>query len=148
MFYTKKGGALVKNQVYYPFQQMAFYGKGISLLDQVRCPKIKTNHHGEIPAMQTASVYNEEDGTLNVFIVNFDDEDDSELTMDFRSFANTRMVEHMVMDGDQKAINSFSEPDKVKPRTRKISKVANGMVDVVIPKSSWNMLRFCTGPQE
>ena len=147
MFYTKKGGQLVKNSVYYPFQQVATYGRGVSLSDRVTCPMIKTNHRGEVPAMQTASVFNEQNGALNVFIVNFDNEDDIELTMDFRSFANVQMVEHVIMNGDLEAVNSFSEPDKVKPRTQKIKKVTNGIVDVIIPKSSWNMLRFSTGNQ-
>jgi len=145
MFYTKKGGQLVRNSVYYPFQQVATYGQGVSLLDRVTCPMIKTNHRGEVPAMQTASVFNDQDGSLNVFIVNYDGEDDSELSMDFRSFANIRMVEHSIMDGDLQSVNSFTEPDKVKPRNQKTNQVTNGVVNVIIPKSSWNMLRFSTG---
>lgn len=97
--------------------------------------------------MQTASVYNEMDGTLNVFIVNYDNEDDSLLGMDFRSFSNIQMIEHVIMDSDLDAVNSFSEPNKVAPRNLKIQNVTNGMVDVVIPKSSWHMLRFITVTQ-
>ena len=147
MFYTKKGGQLVKNTVYYPFQQVAVYGRGVSLLDKVNGPIIKTAHHGEMPAIQTASVFNEPDGALNVFIANFDDEDDCELNMDFRSFDSLQMVEHRIMNGDLQAVNRFSEPDRVKPRNQVISKVDHGRVNVIIPKSSWNMLRFTTGVQ-
>jgi len=147
MFYTKKGGQLVKNAVYYPFQQVAAYGKGVSLLDQVQCPKLKTNHRGEVPALQTASVFNEQEDALNVFIVNYDDKEDTGLTMDFRSFGNIQMVEHILMDGDLTAVNSFIEPEKVKPRIQKTEKVTNGCVDVTIPKSSWSVLRFTTGAQ-
>jgi alpha-N-arabinofuranosidase len=67
--------------------------------------------------------------------------------MDFRSFGNVQMVEHTIMDEDLDSVNSFSEPDKVKPRALKIEKVTNGMANVIIPKSSWNMLRFSTGAQ-
>lgn len=145
MFYTQIGGRLVKNPVFYPFQQVATYAKGVSLMDRITCPKIKTDHHGEVPAIQTASIFNEEENTLNIFIVNYDDKDDCTLTMDFRYFANIQMIEHLSMDGDLTSINSFNDPDKVKPRVNKITKVENGMVNVVIPKSSWNMLRFIMG---
>ena len=114
------------------------------MLDQVSGPKVKTNHHDEVPALQTASVHNEEDGSLNVFVVNLDTEADTTLAMDFRSFGNVQMIEHVVMEGNLEACNSIAAPDTVKPATRAVQPVTNGMVDVLISKSSWNMLRFST----
>jgi alpha-N-arabinofuranosidase len=142
MVYTQKGGPLVCNPVYYPFQQVAAYARGVSLSDRISCPKVRTNHHDELPAMQSAAVYDEEDGALNVFIVNFDPEDDCEIAMDLRSFEPLRMVEHVVLDGDLDASNTYAEPENVQPRLSPVRPVDNGLVKVVIPRSSWNVLRF------
>jgi alpha-L-arabinofuranosidase len=144
MFYTQKGGALVRNPVYYPFLQVAAFAKGISLSDRVICPQIQTHHHGELPAMQSAAVLNAEDGALTIFIANYDAEDDCEVGMDLRSFGQLQMVEHWVMDGDLDASNTAAEPDRVLPRRNPVKLVSGGIVAVVIPKSSWNVLRFST----
>ena len=143
MISTKKGGLVIKNTTFYPFQHVATYGRGIALLDQVTCHELKTDHHGEVPAMQTASVYNGEDGSINVFILNYDNADNIELTMDFRSFGSVKLVEHVVLDGtDLFAINSFDKPDKVKPRNMKLEGTEGCVTKTILPKMSWNMLRF------
>jgi alpha-N-arabinofuranosidase len=147
MFYTRKGGGLVHNPVFTPFQQAAAYAKGTSLLDRVTCPMVHTNHYGELPAIQSAAVYDEENGALTVFLSNFDAEDDCEMTMDLRSFPGLRMVAHSVLDGDLDSSNTDAEPEKVASHSNPLGLVSGGRVDVVIPKSSWNVLRFSTRPQ-
>jgi alpha-L-arabinofuranosidase len=142
LFKTFKDGGLVIAPTFYPFQLMAGYSRGTSMLDQVSGPRVKTNHHDEVPALQTSAVYNEEDGSVNVFVVNFDPEDDTILAMDLRSFGNLQMVEHLVMEGDLEACNSIAAPDAVKPASKPIQPVINGKVDVVVSGSSWNMFRF------
>jgi alpha-N-arabinofuranosidase len=148
LFFTRKGGQLVLNPVYYPFQQVSQYGRGVSLLDRVICHQLQTNHRGEVPALQTAAVYNDHDGSVNVFVVNYDAEDDCQLSMDFRSFGNLQMIEHVIMAGDLDAINSVEEPERVKPGHLQTQNVDRGLVDIIIPKSSWNVLRFSTAPLE
>ncbi len=143
LFVTKKGGALALAPVFYPFQMMARYGQGVALQDRVSCPLVQTSHHGSVPAMRTAAVFNEQDGSLNVFIVNFDGEEDTAVKMDFRAFGNVQMIEHAVISGDLGAASTAA--DTLAPVQRGVQQVTGGMVDVVIPKSSWNMLRFKTG---
>jgi alpha-N-arabinofuranosidase len=56
------------------------------------------------------------------------------------------MVAHSVLDGDLDASNTSAEPEKVAPRSNPLRPVSGGRVDVVISKSSWNVLRFSTRP--
>lgn len=141
MFFTQKGGGLVKSPAFYPFQQMASLGRGISMQDRVVCPQIVTNHYGEVPAVQTATVLNEEDKMLTVFAVNFGGEDIA-LSMDFRGFETVRPAGHSVLDGDPAAVNTFEEPEKIRPRQVQMDKTAGPDQNAVLPAMSWNVLRF------
>jgi len=52
-------------------------------------------------------------------------------------------LEHVVLNGsDLEAVNSFAEPEKVKPGKLKISGDKANQLPVILPKLSWNMLRF------
>jgi alpha-N-arabinofuranosidase len=126
---------------------MARYGQGVALQDRINCPPVQTSHHGSVPAMRTAAVFNEQDGSLNVFIVNFDGEEDTKVKMDFRAFGDVQMIEHAVISGELAAANPAKRTDILEPVRRKVQQGAGGMVDVVIPGSSWNMLRFSTGAE-
>jgi alpha-N-arabinofuranosidase len=145
MFYTKVGGGLVKNTTFYPFRDMATYARGVALFDKLSCPSLKTNHHGEAPALKTAASYDETTGSLNVFVVNYS-ASPIELDMDMRSFGKVEGIEHIVLAGDRETdMNSFAEPDKVAPRSAKLGKTEGGKVSVVLPGASWNTLRFSAG---
>lgn len=144
MFYTKKGGALVRNPVFYPFQQVATYARGVSLLDKMRGPSVTTHHYGVVPALQSAAVFNEADGALSIFIVSFDTEP-VQLSLDLRSFGALRPIEHIVTRSDSLSdINSVESPRRVIPQTLKLGTGERGGVTALIPGSSWNVLRFST----
>lgn len=145
LFSNIKGGGIVIHPVFYPFQLMSRYGRGVALMDRVSGPSVETAQCGPQPALQTAATFNEADGAVNVFISNFDEADDCALRMDLRSFGDLRMLEHVVMAGNLDDTNSPAEPDRLQPARRAAPPVNGGMVDVVIPKASWNMLRFSTG---
>lgn len=143
MISAKKGGPAIRNTTFYPFQQVATYGKGQVLMEQITCPEIKTNHYGAVPSIQSASVFNEEDNSLSIFMVNYNQEDDVEVVMDFRSFGNVRLIEHSVLDGDDMfAANTYTEPNKIIPKKLNQDNRIGNIINVVLPKLSWNMLRF------
>ncbi|MDQ0877373.1 alpha-N-arabinofuranosidase [Paenibacillus sp. V4I3] len=142
--FTQKGGKAIKQAIYYPFQQVSLYGRGKAIQTQIACPKFESNLYGEAPIIQSAATYNEETCSLTLFVLNCDKED-VELTMDLRSFSGVRGIEHMIMDGqDLEAKNSFDEPNKVVPRIASMIEHGDKVRNVVIPKLSWNVLRFST----
>ncbi|MEG6572108.1 alpha-N-arabinofuranosidase [[Clostridium] cellulosi] len=140
--YTQKGGKAIKQAIYYPFQQVSLYGRGVALKTLVNCPKFKTKSYGDAPILQTAAAYDESYGTLTVFILNCGQDEDTELTLDIRSFGEVKFMQHIIMDGpDLNAKNTFENPDAVKPRVLDVEK-ADGVMNIKIPKLSWNVLRF------
>jgi alpha-N-arabinofuranosidase len=140
---TAPGGAVIRQTIFYPFQQVSAFGRGEVLRHLVSAPVFESQLHGEVPVLQSAVVFNRETGEISVFALNCDQEESVELSLDFRSFGKVTPLEHQVMDGpDLTAVNSFSEPERVKPRIVAISGPSGNIARVVLPKLSWNMLRF------
>ncbi|HUC94063.1 MAG TPA: alpha-L-arabinofuranosidase C-terminal domain-containing protein [Paenibacillus sp.] len=139
MISTKKNGPVIKQTTFYPFQQVSQYGRGVSLRDRLDAPSVETPHYGSVPALQSAAVYNEETNSVTVFMVNCDRKDDILTSFDLRSFGNVRLIEHRSLGGDDLfATNTYDHPECVVPQP-----VPTGSGDeALIPKSSWNMLRF------
>ncbi|MCL6591486.1 MAG: alpha-N-arabinofuranosidase [Firmicutes bacterium] len=143
MISAQKRGLAIRNTIFYPFQQVATYGKGQVLMQQIACPTIKTNHYGEVSSIQSASVYNSEDNSLTIFMVNYNQDDDIEVLMDFRSFRNVKLIEHSVIKEDNMfAMNTYSEPNKVIPKKLNLNSFSGSIMHIVLPKLSWNMLRL------
>ncbi len=145
--FTKKGGEAIKQTIYYPFQEVSIYGKGNVLKILVECPNYECKLYDTVPILQSAATHNVETGEISFFILNSDQTDDAQLSLDLRSFEgeNIDLIEHLVMNGyDLDAKNSFDEPDKVKPKKQnKISKDGKNY-KIILPKLSWNVIRFKT----
>lgn len=141
--FTVKGGAAVKQTIFYPFQQVSTYGRGIILQTLVEAPTFPTNLYGEVPIIQSAVTYNPNNHTITIFALNCDREEDVEVFAELHSFGNISIIEHVILDGpDLFAGNSPDAPEKVKPRTIDISKTQPNELQWILPKASWNMIRL------
>jgi alpha-N-arabinofuranosidase len=141
--YTKAGGPAIKQTIFYPFQQVSTFGRGEVLKPLMTCPSYPSKAYGDVPILQQAVVRNPETGDISVFILNCDQAEELEVAFDFRSFGAVTPIEHTVLNGpDLLAANRFSEPEQVKPKNVPISGNGTGHLTVLLPKLSWNMLRF------
>jgi alpha-N-arabinofuranosidase len=144
--YTQPGGPVIKQSIFYPFQQVSTYGRGAVLKPIMVCPKYESEVYGDVPLLQSAVVLNRETNEVGIFVLNCDQNEDLEMDLDFRSFGSVVPLEHVVLDGpDPAAANSFAEPGRVKPRKVAIGGNGATRLKVVLPKLSWNMLRFKIG---
>lgn len=140
---TKKGGAVLKQSIYYPFQQVSMYGRGKVLKPCIKCPHYESRVYGDVPVLQTACTYKEEERSISIFILNCSQLEDIFVTLDFRAFGRVEAVEHIIMDGTELfAANTFEEPLKVTPRNIKIEKGAGNRFEIKIPRLSWNVIRY------
>ena len=141
--YTQPGGPVIKQSIFYPFQQVSTYGRGAVLKPILSCPQYDSKVYGDVPVLQPAVVFNQEANQVSIFVLNCAQEDDVEVALDFRSFGSVIPLEHVVLDGpDPAAANSFAEPERVKPRNVTLAGSGTAQLKVGLPKSSWNMLRF------
>lgn len=142
--FTEKDGRIIKQSIYYPFRDISKFGRGTVLKPIVIAPAIETSY-GDATMLPTSVVYNEEAGELNVFCVNISEEEDLLLNMDLRSFGDLEMVEHIILNGDDlHAVNTFDQPDIVKPSKFPVKNSKVDSLEMVIPKVSWNVIRFKT----
>jgi alpha-N-arabinofuranosidase len=138
--FTQKGGKAIRQTIFYPFRYLSEFGRGMVLQPVVRTPKVETKY-GETPLLYTSVVHGD-DGTLTAFCLNIDEEDMA-VDIDLNSFGKLVMTEHLCLDGpDLNAKNTFEHPDTVVPR--EIAPVTGEFneCNVLLPKRSWNMLRF------
>ena len=137
---TQKGGKAIRQTIFYPFRYLSEYGRGMVLQPVVRTPKTETKY-GETPLLYTAAVRCD-DGTVTVFGLNIGGEE-MHVDVNLSSFGRLAMTEHLCLDGgDLNAKNTFEDPDRVVPH--RIAPVAGEFSEcsVLLPKQSWNMLRF------
>ena len=86
---------------------------------------------------------NPEKEELVVFAVNKDLEEDMEVTLDLRQYADYRVQEHMVMHNDDlKSVNTEANPNNVVPKAGGNAKVGDGTLTAVLRKTSWNVIRL------
>lgn len=143
-----------KSASYYPYYQLAKYGRGTSLMPVVDGPTFdvagynlneftqNTEYEG-VQAIEAASVINEEKGEVSIFLINRDWNDAIEIDLDVKGFEGYRLVEHIEMtSSDLDAKNSFQNPDLIKPNLNSDTKLEGGKVKMLAKKLSWNVIRL------
>jgi alpha-N-arabinofuranosidase len=140
--FTKPGGGIFRQTIYWPFHDLSVYGRGTVLTPVVKSPK-KETRHGTIPVVPVSVVYNEENSEVTLFALNTDTKQDLETTLNLASFGKTEMLERTVLSGtDLHLKNSFDTPDAVKPQTVPVSREIQGVYSLRLAAASWNLIRF------
>ncbi|MDE7067766.1 MAG: alpha-N-arabinofuranosidase, partial [Schaedlerella arabinosiphila] len=105
-------------------------------------PVHETSRHGAVTDVVSVAVFREEEEELTVFAVNRNLEEDQQIHMDLRSFEGYGILEKIeLVSEDLKAENSIYE-ENVKPVRDKEVRMDGQMVELVLKKASWNVIRF------
>ncbi|MDO5126609.1 MAG: alpha-N-arabinofuranosidase [Eubacteriales bacterium] len=132
-----------RQTTYYPYLHAATYGHGTALQTIVKVPSYKSEKYGDVPYLDCVVVWNEAKEELVLFAVVKDLEEDMELSMDLKQFADFQVVSHEVMHHeDVKAVNTEEHPDTVVPTQCKSVYVENGILYGVLKHKSWNVIRL------
>lgn len=130
---TEPGGKIWKQTIFYPYLHSLKYGKGVVLDIKTDCG-FYTAGGKEIPYIEAAAVYNEEENELVVFAVNRSQEEFCDLNI--ASELDVTLVQHITVTGDDlKTVNSPNE-EKIFEKTVSTENTP------VLPKQSWNVLRY------
>ena len=136
------GGAAWKQTIFYPFMHASKYGRGTALLPVISTPRFDTATHEDVTAVESVSVYNEEQEQVTVFAVNRSIKDDIEMTVDVRSFEGYRVLEHIVLESDDLLAENGPFSQKVAPRQTSRSVLDGGVMTSILHKASWNVIRL------
>jgi len=144
-----------KSAAYYPYTQLIRHAKGVSLAPVVECESYDVegyaiddmNQYGgfeNVPYIQAAAAFNEEEGEMTVFVANIDGQESHELILDMSAFEGWKYAEHQALFTANPAedYNDFDNPDAIVPKAVQETTCQNGQVKAVLPPLSWNMIRF------
>ncbi|MBJ9991367.1 arabinosylfuranosidase ArfA [Paenibacillus sp. S28] len=139
---TETGGRSWKQTIFYPYLHASRYGRGVSLQPIVDSPKYDAQDYTDVPYLETAVVYNEEEEELTIFALNRHLEEALDVECDVRGFEGYQIAEHIVLENDDlKAVNTAAE-ESVKPHSRGSAALKDGFVSARLSKASWNVIRL------
>ncbi|UFU01311.1 alpha-N-arabinofuranosidase [Radiobacillus kanasensis] len=139
---TENHGRSWKQTIFYPYMHTSVFGRGIAIQRILSSPKYDSKDFTDVPYIDSASVLNQEEEELTIFLVNKHLEDSISLQADLRSFEGYRLIEHIVLENDDlKATNTVKE-EKVFPHYNGHSTLQDGMLEVELAKTSWNVIRL------
>jgi alpha-L-arabinofuranosidase len=140
---TKRGGGVLKQATYYPFQALSLYGNGTVLSGMTTAPEYESEY-GMLPVVEQVAVYNAPDNEITIFALNCDQQESVELSCVFEDFPAVVPVRHLCLYGDDLfAKNTFEKPDQV--TLRELPVPAAGALRIVLPKLSWNVISCRVG---
>ena len=132
-----------RQTTFFPFCYTSRYGHGTVLQTLVDCPTYENKRHGTVPYVDSVCIFNEEENELVVFAVNKDLEEDMDVTLELRQFADYHIEEHVVLhDEDLFAVNTEENPNRIVPMASQDSAVKNGILTATLKHKSWNMIRL------
>lgn len=150
---TKTGGGAWRQTIFWPFAQMSNHGRGRVMRAVVRCETYSTAYHDprgpndppiqlpSVPYLKLAAVNTESGVTL--FALNRDLKQPLRVRVELRGFPGMKIVEAQTMhDSDLKAVNTQSEPNRIKPMPLEGLIVAEGQLIAELPFASWTMIRL------
>ncbi|MBA4493043.1 alpha-N-arabinofuranosidase [Paenactinomyces guangxiensis] len=139
---TENGGMSWKQTIFYPYLHASLYGRGVALNPVISSPKYDCAEFTDVPYLESAAVYNEENEEVTLFAVNRHLKEGLYLECDIRSFEDYQVLEHIVLEHDDlKAVNT-ADAERVKPHHQGNAELKDGILIAILPKSSWNVIRL------
>ncbi|MFV0401087.1 MAG: alpha-N-arabinofuranosidase [Oscillospiraceae bacterium] len=139
---TEIDGPAWRQTIFFPYLHASVYGRGIALQPVLRSTKHDTLDFTDVNDVESVGVYNPEKDELTIFAVNRDLESAIPLECDVRDFEGYRVIEHITLENDDvKAVNS-AKGETVAPGRSDASKVDGGVLNTVLNKASWNVIRL------
>jgi len=140
---TVKGGIAYRQTIYYPFLHASNYGHGLVLFLKIDSPKYDSKLYTDVPVLETIATYNEEEESISIFAVNRDVKEELLVEYNLKGFENYKVVENIVYEYDNPfAGNTPENPNKVVPHLAENAKIDNNILEVILPKFSWNVIRL------
>lgn len=139
---TRNGGGCWAQTTYWPLLHASKYGRGTALRAIVDSPVYDCRDFEAVPTIDATATLGD-DGSVTVFCVNRDLQEDFKLEIDLRAFGKLRLEEHILLHHDDvKAVNTEENPDNVSPTAGPGGEMDSGRAAIRVPALSWNVIRF------
>ena len=142
--FTKTGGGVFEQTIFYPFMHLSNYGRGSALLPLVDCPKYDCKQFTDVPYLEAIATFDEEKGEMAIFCVNKSIDESVALDINLMDFEGLKPTQFISMDGCNKKDENSFDLIKVKPHDNAIPQIDNGFLTVELKPFSWNVIRLKT----
>jgi alpha-L-arabinofuranosidase len=140
---SEPGGPSWRQTIFHPFALTSRYGRGTVLQTPIVAPEYDTPAFGTVPKTDAVAVLSGSGDELTVFAVNRDQHEPLPVAIDVRSLPALRVAHHTYLGDDApSAANTQDAPDRIVPRAGADIPVHDGVLEIVLPALSWNMLRI------
>ena len=155
---TETAGPAWRQTIFYPFAQMSRLARGEVLRAKVECESYAAAYYdpytvedARFPVPQAAylklSAVAQEDGSLTLFALNRDVDQEMTALVDLQGFGRLTLAEATVLtDSDLKAVNTKAAPMRVKPVRLGGVVVGSKTVRMELPPASWSVVNLKASP--
>lgn len=139
---TRNGGGAWVQTIFWPLMHTSRYGRGTALRPIVKSPVYDCADYEGVPLLDATATM-DDDGHVTIFAINRSMTEDLDFHCDLRDFGELVLEEHIELHHDDvKAINTESDPDRVKPMPGQGGRLEDGKLDVALKALSWNVVRL------
>lgn len=136
---TEPGGPAWRQTTFHPFSITSRLASGEVIRPVIEAPVYETARYGEASLVDAVATVDEDRAA--VFLVNRDQRETAQVTIDVRGLGCARVVEALTLaDPDVYAKNTLAEQDRVKPAANVSASLADGTVTVELPPVSWTAI--------
>ncbi len=140
--FTKTGGGIFEQTIFFPFMHVSNYGRGVALNPLIDCPKYDCKEFTDVPFLEAIATYDEEKEEAVIFCVNKNLTENAVVDIDLLDFKGFKVTEFISMDGyDKKAENGFDNVN-VKPHSNEVPAVDGDKLTVELKPLSWNVIKL------
>ncbi len=140
--FTENKGRIFKQTIFYPFEHLSNFGRGVALNPIIDCPKYDCKAFTDVPYLESIATYDEENEEMTLFCVNKSMDESVELSLNLLDFDGCKPFEFISMDGYSKSdINGFDNMN-VKPHKNELPEADGNVVTIHLKAFSWNVVRF------
>lgn len=140
--FTKTGGGVFEQTIFYPFMHLSNYGRGVALKPLVDSPKYDCKEFTDVPYIESIATYDEEKGEVAVFCVNKSLDESVVLDVNLMDFDGFKPYEFISMDGHGKLEENTFDNIIVKPHTNPVPKMDEKILTAELKPFSWNVIRL------
>lgn len=140
--FTKTGGGIFEQTIFFPFMHLSNYGRGAALLPLIECPKYDCKEFTDVPYLEAIATFNEEAEEMAIFCVNKSLDEDAVLDVNLMDFEGYKPIEFISMDGYNKKDENTFDAVTVKPHNNPLPAIDGSNLTVSMKPFSWNVIRL------
>jgi alpha-L-arabinofuranosidase len=138
---TEPGGIAWRQTTFFPFALTSRLARGVAIEIEVECATYPTERFGAVPLVDAVATWDEEGGTLAVFLVNRDDTAPTTVAVRLAEVPVDAVNEAWTLhDEDLDARNTLADPERVAPRQLTSAALDGAVLTLELAPASWSVV--------